>query len=70
MKIKESKSQQNSNGPHTNEKPYKCSQYEQTLLSIYPMYKTWRHEKILNIKGVNAANVIIVYLRKWSYNIH
>ena len=31
------------NGLHTNEKPYKCSQYEKTLLSIYPMYKTWRH---------------------------
>ena len=52
-------------GPHTNEKPYKCSQYEKTLSRNI---LCTRHEdmnmKILNIKGVNAANVIRVYLRK------
>ena len=52
-------------GPHTNEKSYKCSQYEKTLSRNI---LCTRHEdmnmKILNIKGVNADNVIKVYLRK------
>ena len=58
-------------GPHTNEKPYKCSQYEKTFSrNILGTRHEDMNMKILNIKGVNAANVIRVYLRKWSYNVH